>query len=140
MDPKDREALRKMHEKMRKDRVRKSEDNSYSDIGSKRNIIRSDSKNLKVTFAVIEKMHYSDFNSGKNAVDDFKPSDIIDDEDNNYTDDEILNKFKKDLPAASSGAKVNPNQSKVMTTDETDVSQAAPYSNRRSGNNVRIEN
>ena len=100
MDPKDREALRKMHEKMRKDRVRKSEDNSYSDIGSKRNIIRSDSKNLKVTFAVIEKMHYSDFNSGKNAVDDFKPSDIIDDEDNNYTDDEILNKFKKDLPAA----------------------------------------
>jgi hypothetical protein len=52
----------------------------------------SDDKNLKITFAVIEKMHYSDFNSG-NGQEDFKPSDIIDED---YSDDEILKKFKQD--------------------------------------------
>jgi len=34
-------------------------------------------KNIKVTFGVIEKMHYSDFNSGVEGQ-DFKPEDIID--------------------------------------------------------------
>jgi hypothetical protein len=46
-----------------------------------------------VTFANIEKMHYTDFNtnSGK-GDDDFRPSDILDDDDdeNNQSEDEIL--------------------------------------------------
>lgn len=53
-------------------------------------------KHLKITFAVIEKMHYSDFNSG-NEPDDFKPSDIIDEEDPSISDDEILKKFKNGI-------------------------------------------
>lgn len=46
-------------------------------------------------------MHYSDFNSG-NEQEDFKPSDIIDEEDETpiskhpYSEDEILRKFKQD--------------------------------------------
>lgn len=54
-------------------------------------------KNLKVTFAVIEKMHYTDFNNGT-AGDDFKPSDIVDEDETIGTgeDDEILRKFKTD--------------------------------------------
>lgn len=39
-------------------------------------------------------MHYSDFNSG-NAAEDFKPSDIVDEEDR--SDDEVLRKFKRDV-------------------------------------------
>ena len=46
-----------------------------------------------MTFAVIEKMHYSDFNSGN---DDFKPTDILDEDDLNASDDEILKKFKNE--------------------------------------------
>lgn len=38
-------------------------------------------------------MHYTDFNSGK-VNDDFKPSDIIDDDDSTNSEDEILKKFK----------------------------------------------
>ncbi len=34
---------------------------------------------MKVTFAVIEKMHYSDFNNGTEG-EDFKPSDIVDED------------------------------------------------------------
>ena len=41
-------------------------------------------------------MHYSDFNSG-NEAEDFKPSDIIDEEDVNLSDDEVLKKFKNDI-------------------------------------------
>ena len=40
-------------------------------------------------------MHYSDFNSGNDA-EDFKPSDIIDEEDTGLSDDEVLRKFKND--------------------------------------------
>lgn len=60
------------------------------------NMKSGDEKHLKITFAVIEKMHYSDFNSG-NEAEDFKPSDIIDEEDPAYTDDEVLRKFKNDI-------------------------------------------
>lgn len=38
-------------------------------------------------------MHYTDFNSGK-AADDFKPSDIVDDDGSINSEDEILKKFK----------------------------------------------
>ena len=44
-------------------------------INGKKSIIRGD-KNIKVTFEVIEKMHYADFNG--RGDDDFKPSDILD--------------------------------------------------------------
>lgn len=54
---------------------------------------QNDDKNLKLTFAAIEKMHYSDFNSG-NHVDDFRPADILDEDDSNISDDEVLSKFK----------------------------------------------
>lgn len=55
-------------------------------------------QNMKVTFQAIEKMHYSDFNSGVEG-DDFRPSDIVDIiEGNEDTDeDEILKKFKVEV-------------------------------------------
>jgi len=64
----------------------------YQDVNMK----SGDEKHLKITFAVIEKMHYSDFNSG-NEREDFKPSDIIDEEDAALSDDEVLRKFKNDI-------------------------------------------
>jgi hypothetical protein len=96
---KEREALRKMHEQMRRDKGlmtgRKGElvkgMPGYHDVNMK----AGDEKHLKITFAVIEKMHYSDFNSGNDA-EDFKPSDIIDEEDAAISDDEVLRKFKHD--------------------------------------------
>jgi len=60
------------------------------------NMKSGDEKHLKITFAVIEKMHYSDFNSG-NEAEDFKPSDIIDEEDVTASEDEVLKKFKNDM-------------------------------------------
>ena len=93
---KERDALRKMHEQLRKDKGlttgRKDGGKGYLDMNTK----SGDEKHLKITFAVIEKMHYSDFNSGNDA-EDFKPSDIIDEEDANLSDDEILKKFKNDI-------------------------------------------
>lgn len=76
---------------MRKDKVftkGSKVPHGYQDIKNQ----NGEDKNLKITFAVIEKMHYSDFNSG-NGVEDFKPSDIVDDDD---SDNEILKKFKQD--------------------------------------------
>jgi hypothetical protein len=66
--------------------------NGYQEVNAK----SGDEKHLKITFAVIEKMHYSDFNSG-NEAEDFKPSDIIDEEDASLSDDEVLKKFKNDI-------------------------------------------
>ena len=66
------------------------------------NMKSGDEKHLKITFAVIEKMHYSDFNSG-NEAEDFKPSDIIDEEDVAYTDDEVLRKFKNEMYDGGNG-------------------------------------
>lgn len=48
-------------------------------------------KHIKVTFGAIEKMHYSDFNSGLEGQ-DFRPEDIVDIED--HAEDEVLSKFK----------------------------------------------
>lgn len=88
---KERETLRKMHEQLRRDKGlttgRKDRGGAYQDMNAK----HGDEKHLKITFAVIEKMHYSDFNSGNDA-EDFKPSDIIDEED--QSEDEVLKKFK----------------------------------------------
>lgn len=86
-----------MHEQIRRDKglmtgKRMDGKGGYQDIGAK----SGDEKHLKITFAVIEKMHYSDFNSGNDA-EDFKPSDIIDEEDRNASDDEVLKKFKNDI-------------------------------------------
>jgi hypothetical protein len=88
-----------MHEQLRRDKglTTAKKDGSkagYQDI----NLKSGDEKHLKITFAVIEKMHYSDFNSGNDA-EDFKPSDIIDEEDTNLSDDEVLKKFKNDPKA-----------------------------------------
>jgi hypothetical protein len=73
----------------------------YQDMGAK----AGDEKHLKITFAVIEKMHYSDFNSGNDA-EDFKPSDIIDEEDGTISDDEVLKKFKNDVAIAKHASQV----------------------------------
>jgi len=67
----------------------KKVEGGYQDMGAK----QGNEKHLKITFAVIEKMHYSDFNSGNDA-EDFKPSDIIDEEDATISDDEVLRRFK----------------------------------------------
>ena len=103
----EREALRKMHEQMRKEKglvvggKREPGKAGYQDIGAK----AGDERHLKITFAVIEKMHYSDFNSG-NVADDFKPSDIIDEEDGTISDDEVLKKFKNDVAMAKHASQV----------------------------------
>ena len=63
-----------MHnEKIKLEKLRRSEDSNdpYS-------------KNLKITFANIESMHYSEFNN--KGDDDFRPSDIIDDDDDDDND------------------------------------------------------
>jgi hypothetical protein len=94
----ERESLRKMHEQLRREkglmtgRKELAKAHGYHEGNMK----SGDEKHLKITFAVIEKMHYSDFNSG-NEAEDFKPSDIIDEEDPNYTDDEVLRKFKNEI-------------------------------------------
>ena len=49
-------------------------------------------KNYKVTFAVIEQMHYSDFNSGK-VGENFNPDDIVDMDESITTEDEPLKRF-----------------------------------------------
>lgn len=49
-------------------------------------------RNYKVTFAVIEQMHYSDFNSGR-AEEDFNPNDIVDIDDSITTEDEPLKRY-----------------------------------------------
>ena len=61
---KDREALRKMHEKIRKERANNRYDQNPGD------------SNLKVTFGAVGNMHYKEFNKG--SQDDFKPGDIFD--------------------------------------------------------------
>ena len=57
---------------------------------------------MKLTFENIEKMHFSEFNN--KAEDDFKPYDIID-EDDSIGEDEILKKFKNDIPSPAKKAK-----------------------------------
>ena len=86
-----------MHEQLRKDKGLTTGTKSVGKAGYQdQNTKIGDEKHLKITFAVIEKMHYSDFNSG-NEAEDFKPSDIIDEEDVNLSDDEVLKKFKNDI-------------------------------------------
>lgn len=111
-----------MHEQMRREKglasgAKKADPAGYQDIGAK----QGNEKHLKITFAVIEKMHYSDFNSGNDA-EDFKPSDIIDEEDAALSDDEVLRKFKHDklglLAASEFDQKLGPKQaSKEMLLD-----------------------
>lgn len=98
---KDREALRKLHERLRKE---KALGKGYQEL-KKRGI--DIDKNLKVTFAVIEKMHYSDFNNGVDG-EVFKPSDIIDEDDLVTEEDEVLMKFKSDqIPEYNSYEDIN---------------------------------
>lgn len=105
---KEREALRKMHEQIRRDKGLMTGGKQLAKAGGYHdgNMKSGEEKHLKITFAVIEKMHYSDFNSG-NEAEDFKPSDIIDEEDANVSDDEILRKFKNDLKMRG-GQQVDP--------------------------------
>ena len=81
----DREALRKMHEQLRKE---KTVGKGFIDLKN-RGII---DRNYKVTFAAIEQMHYSDFNSGR-ADEDFNPDDIVDMDDSITTEDEPLKRY-----------------------------------------------
>lgn len=87
---KDREALRKIHEQLRKDKASGRYNGNAS--GYQRGL--SNDKNIKVTFGVIEKLSYKDFNNGLDGQ-DFKPEDIIDLDDQDTEDDEILKKFQK---------------------------------------------
>lgn len=90
---KDREALRKMHELLRKQKTLGIDPTSNISGGQITSGNRYDDKALKITFGAIEGMHYSDFNQGK--TDDFKPSDIVDD-DFDSSDDEVLKKFREE--------------------------------------------
>ena len=106
--------MRKMHEQLRREKGLMTGRKELAKAAGyhEGNMKSGDEKHLKITFAVIEKMHYSDFNSG-NEAEDFKPSDIIDEEDNAYTDDEVLRKFKNEM-GAYEGNKI---LGKVMSKD-----------------------
>ncbi|CDW91270.1 UNKNOWN [Stylonychia lemnae] len=90
----DRESLRKMHEQLRKERANE-QIGSAIDEGANKN-----DKHVKVTFDVIEKLHYMDFNKGMKG-EDFKPEDIVDLNDVESEEDEVLKKFKNDQPYES---------------------------------------
>lgn len=66
-------------------------------------------KNRNMTFEDIDKLNYKQFNKqrggGGGGVDVFKPSDILDLDDND-DDDEILRKFKE--PGAASPKRMSP--------------------------------
>ena len=130
---KDRETLRKMTiDKQRMERLRRSDDTNISDP-------YKDQKNLKITFANIESMHYSEFNN--KGEDDFRPSDIIDDEDDDDNDqDEILKRFKKDQPRRK-GAKNKPTHR--MSNPQglhLDHHQPSPAKRELHPSNVKVEN
>ena len=90
----ERENLRKMHEQMRKEKK-----------SGKGNAAEPEEKKIfQVTFENIEKMHFTEFNSNAAGMgggleeDEFKPSDIIDEdeyENPSESDEEILKKFKQ---------------------------------------------
>ena len=69
-------------------------------------------------------MHYSDFNLGR-GDDDFKPSDIVDIEEEdtiNNSQEEILQKFKNDIELISGSQVPKRNDAqKGLVTDDSDV-------------------
>ena len=82
-----------MNEKLKNVPIRRSDDQTMSANSGRGN---RDPRQMKITFENIEKMHYSEFNN--KGDDDFRPNDIIDDDDS-IGEDEILRKFKKDIPS-----------------------------------------
>ena len=88
---KNRHMLRKMHEKMRKEKYAAGGiDIVSSYIGMKNKNKGYDSHHAKVNLDILKHMHYSDFNLGDD--DDFKPEQIIDEDDD--SDDSILEVYK----------------------------------------------
>ena len=96
-----------IQEKMEKDELRHI--HSIDEVFNSRNM----------TFADIEKLNYKQF-KGKNA-DSFKPSDILDLNDNDDDEDEILMKFRDSSPKR----KKSPNVRKNLSNEST------PYMNRK---------
>jgi hypothetical protein len=94
---KNREYLKQIHEKLRHDKLVKPVKNkiSYTDIKIRNmGIPNWEGKNTKVTLDVLKNMHYSDFNI--NDDDDFKPTDILDENDlRELQDQEMRIKRKK---------------------------------------------
>lgn len=94
---KNRDYFKKINEKLRREKFSDGsvgDKNTYLGIKSK---LLSNQNNLgsrkhaKISLDVLKKMHYSDFNLGDD--DDFKPTDIVGDEDND-SEDSIFEQFK----------------------------------------------
>lgn len=93
---KNRKMIQKMHEKLRQEKHGGSAFDPHSSYF--KNMIKNksqrlgnvESKHAPVNLDVLKKMHYSDFNLGDD--DDFKPTDIIDEDDD--SDDSILEQYK----------------------------------------------
>ena len=89
-----RNFFKRMHEKLRREKYGIDGDikNSYLGIKSKLAMGLSNlgRQHAKVNLDVLQKMHYTDFNLGD--ADDFKPTDIVDDDDD--SEDSILDQYK----------------------------------------------
>jgi len=84
----DRENVRKMHEKLRKEKQNKQKPTGMSDqqlMGDgylsikHKQLVQKKPEHTKLTFEQIEKMHFTDLQG--NGDDDFRPSDIFDETD-----------------------------------------------------------
>jgi hypothetical protein len=91
---KNRNLLKKMHDKFMTAKYGGADtDPNFSYMGLKNKLLgaKINERHAKVDMDVLKRMHYSDFNLGDD--DDFKPSDIID-EDDDGSDDSILKEYK----------------------------------------------
>jgi len=114
---KNRSLLKKMHEKLRIEKYTEGGiDIQASYMGIKNKLMGgkgTDAMHAKVNLEVLKHMHYTDFNMGEE--DDFKPGDIIDEDDD--SDDSILEQYG-DKPQDPI---VLPKENVIMNKSEKDV-------------------
>lgn len=133
---KNREQLKHIHEKLRHDKLVKPKGNniSYTDIKVRNMGIPTwEGKHTKVTLDVLSKMHYSDFNIDDD--DDFKPTDILDDDEiNAINNTNNLRKKNKSINKIAVHNFEEPIEPKVKNINKRGVqlnqSQMADYRNR----------
>lgn len=86
---KNRNMLKKMHERLRQEKYATGGDIESSYLNLKNKAKGFDSQHAKVNLEVLKQMHYSDINMGDD--DDFKPEYIIDEDDD--SEDSILEMY-----------------------------------------------
>ena len=120
---KNRNFFKKIHEKLRREKFSDANvdnKNTYFGVKSK---LQSGQNNLgsrqhaKISLDVLKKMHYSDFNIGDE--DDFKPTDIVGEEDND-SDDSIFEQYKNNN---ESNIQIPPEKIVLNKTDESQLDE-----------------